>query len=90
MKPEMRKIFMEIAHNQDSLMHSSSGDLGVKTSLYLVFTAFLFSAGIQTINTAVGHLGSAKLLIVSLWCREVNYIIPFRFPCENEPTVVVC
>ena len=66
MKPEIRKTFMEIAYNQDCLMHSSSGELGVKTSLYLVFTAFLFSAGIQTINTAVGHLGSDKLLVVSL------------------------
>jgi hypothetical protein len=40
----------EVAKAQDQLMHSLSAEMSVKTSLYLVFTAFIFSASIQLIN----------------------------------------
>jgi hypothetical protein len=42
----------DVAKGQDIILHNLSAELGVKTSLYLVFTAFMFSASIQTINLA--------------------------------------
>jgi hypothetical protein len=42
----------EVVKAQDAILHNLSGELGVKTSLYLVFTAFMFSASIQVINFA--------------------------------------
>ncbi len=42
----------EVVKGQDAIMHNISGELGVKTSLYLVFSAFIFSASIQLINFA--------------------------------------
>jgi hypothetical protein len=44
-----RELF-EIAKGQDQTMHNLSAEMSVKTSLYLVFTAFIFSASIQVIN----------------------------------------
>jgi len=41
-----------MAKQQDSVMHNLSGELGVKTSLYLVFAAFILSASIQILNFA--------------------------------------
>lgn len=42
----------EVVKAQDAITHNISGELGVKTSLYLVFAAFIFSASIQLINFA--------------------------------------
>ena len=42
----------DVVKGQDAILHSTSGELGVKTSLYLVFSAFIFSASIQLINFA--------------------------------------
>lgn len=40
----------EVAKGQDQIMHRLSAEMSVKTSLYLVFTAFIFSAAIQIVN----------------------------------------
>lgn len=42
----------EVVKGQDVITHNISGELGVKTSLYLVFSAFIFSASIQLVNFA--------------------------------------
>lgn len=42
----------DMAKQQDAAMHNLSGELGVKTSLYLVFTAFVLSASIQIVTFA--------------------------------------
>jgi hypothetical protein len=56
----------EMAKQQDSIMHSLSGELGVKTSLYLVFAAFVLSASIQLLNFAKDlHAYSARCAVLS-------------------------
>ena len=40
----------ELAKNVDTTMHQMSAELSVKTSLYLVFAAFVFSASLQLMN----------------------------------------
>ena len=42
----------DVVKGQDVITHNISGELGVKTSLYLVYSAFIFSASIQLINFA--------------------------------------
>ena len=42
----------EVAKNQDVIMHNLSAEMSIKTSLYLVFSAFSFTASIQVINFA--------------------------------------
>src|SRR5216684_2190613 len=42
----------EMTKQQDFVMHNLSAELGVKTSLYLVFAAFVLSASIQLLNFA--------------------------------------
>jgi hypothetical protein len=42
----------ELAKQQDFVQHNMSAELGVKTSLYLVFAAFMLSAAIQLLNFA--------------------------------------
>ena len=55
----------EMAKQQDAAMHNLSGELGVKTSLYLVFTAFVLSASIQILNFAKDiHGGSAHRAVL--------------------------
>jgi hypothetical protein len=50
MSEEIEQRLFEVARGQDQIMHSLSAEMSVKTSLYLVFTAFIFSASIQIIN----------------------------------------
>ena len=50
MPEDVEQRLFEIAKGQDQIMHSLSAEMSVKTSLYLVFTAFIFSASIQVIN----------------------------------------
>jgi len=45
-------------------MNSISAELGTKTSLHLVFTAFLFGSGVQTVNIAVGSLFVCRRFVV--------------------------
>jgi len=47
---EVDQRLFEVAKGQDQIMHSVSAEMSVKTSLYLVFTAFVFSASIQIVN----------------------------------------
>ncbi len=47
MQIEAKKMLFDIAKGQDMLMHTISAELGVKTSLYLVFSVFLFNATLQ-------------------------------------------
>jgi len=54
MENETRKMLFEIAKSQDSLMHTASSELGVRTSLYLVFAVFLFNAAFQVSTFARG------------------------------------
>src|SRR5262249_26048198 len=55
----------EIVKQQDSVMHNVSGELGVKTSLYLVFAAFVLSASIQLLNFVKDmNLYSARCAVV--------------------------
>jgi len=42
----------EMVKQQDSMMHGISAELGVKTSLYLVFAVFELNASIQLLNFA--------------------------------------
>ena len=69
----------EVVKSQDAIMHSTSAELGVKTSLYLVFSAFVFSTSIQLINfakdlprplsqyaVAICAIGSAISLVAAL------------------------
>lgn len=42
----------DIAKQQDLVMHNLSSELSVKTSLYLVFSAFVITASIQMMNFA--------------------------------------
>jgi len=51
---EANKMIFEISKNQDGLMHSTSGELGVKTSLYLVFSFFIFNAAFQIVAFSKG------------------------------------
>ncbi|MBZ5696741.1 MAG: hypothetical protein LAN36_15450 [Acidobacteriia bacterium] len=56
----------EVVKNQDVIMHNLSAEMSVKTSLYLVFSAFSFSASIQVINFAKDiAMPCAKTAIVS-------------------------
>ncbi len=64
MEPEVRSRFLDLAIRQDSLMNSISAELGTKTSLHLVFTAFLFGSGVQTVNIAVGSLFVCRRFVV--------------------------
>jgi hypothetical protein len=50
MSEEIEQRLFEVAKGQDQIMHSLSAEMSVKTSLYLVFTAFIFSASIQIVN----------------------------------------
>jgi hypothetical protein len=50
MPEEIEQRLFEVAKGQDQIMHSLSAEMSVKTSLYLVFTAFIFSASIQIVN----------------------------------------
>jgi len=50
MSEEIEQRLFEVAKGQDQIMHSVSAEMSVKTSLYLVFTAFIFSATIQIVN----------------------------------------
>lgn len=50
MSEEIEERLFEVAKAQDQIMHNLSAEMSVKTSLYLVFTAFIFSASIQIIN----------------------------------------
>jgi hypothetical protein len=50
MPEDIERQLFEIAKGQDQIMHSLSAEMSVKTSLYLVFTAFIFSASLQVIN----------------------------------------
>jgi len=50
MPEDIEQRLFEIAKGQDQIMHSLSAEMSVKTSLYLVFTAFIFSASLQVIN----------------------------------------
>lgn len=50
MSERVEQRLFEIARGQDQIMHSASAEMSVKTSLYLVFAAFIFSASIQMIN----------------------------------------
>jgi hypothetical protein len=64
MADEAEVRLFEVAKNQDMIMHNLSAEMSVKTSLYLVFSAFSFSASIQIINFAKDILGpSAKIAI---------------------------
>jgi hypothetical protein len=59
----------EMAKQQDVIMHNASGELGVKTSLYLVFAAFMISASIQMVNFAKDmhtHTARCAVLLCSL------------------------
>lgn len=49
-------MLFEMAKQQDLIMHNLSGELAVKTSLYLVFSAFIITASIQVINLAKDNL----------------------------------
>lgn len=51
---EIERVILELAKTQDSLMHSTSAELGVKTSLYLVFSVFLVNAAFQIGSFARG------------------------------------
>jgi hypothetical protein len=54
----------EMVKQQDSTMHTLSGELGVKTSLYLVFAAFVLSASIQILNFAKDlHIYAARCAV---------------------------
>jgi hypothetical protein len=64
MEPEVRSRFLELANRQDSLMNSISAELGTKTLLHLVFTAFLFGSGVQTVNIAVNALFVCRSFVV--------------------------
>ena len=50
MESETNKMLFDIAKSQDALMQSMSTELGIKTSLYLVFSVFMFNAAFQTVN----------------------------------------
>ncbi|HUK25620.1 MAG TPA: hypothetical protein VLV49_13645 [Terriglobales bacterium] len=50
MPNEIEQALFGVAKSQDQVMHNLSAEMSVKTSLYLVFTAFVFSASIQLIN----------------------------------------
>jgi hypothetical protein len=52
MEAETKRILFEIAKSQDALMQNLSSELSVKTSLYLVFSVFLFNAAFQISNFA--------------------------------------
>ena len=55
----------EMAKQQDSLMHAFSVELSVKTSLYLVFAAFVLSSSIQVLNFARDmHTPSAQSAVL--------------------------
>ncbi|HWF37791.1 MAG TPA: hypothetical protein VG322_04685 [Candidatus Acidoferrales bacterium] len=45
----------EVVKSQDVVMHSVSAEMGVKTSLYLVFSAFYFAASMQVVNLVKGN-----------------------------------
>lgn len=49
-KVELR--LFELAKNVDAIQHNISAELSVKTSLYLVFSAFVFSASLQLMSFA--------------------------------------
>ena len=46
------EMLFDIAKGQDTILHNASAELGVKTSLYLVFTAFTFNASVQVVMFA--------------------------------------
>ena len=52
MAGETEQKLFDIAKGQDALMQSISTELGVKTSLYLVFSVFMFNAAFQIVNFA--------------------------------------
>ena len=52
MSDSAEQRLFDIARGQDVIMHNVSSELGVKTSLYLVFTVFTFSASLQLITFA--------------------------------------
>jgi hypothetical protein len=54
MQPEVKKMLFDIAKTQDAQMQNVSSELGVKTSLYLVFSVFLFNTSFQINNFASG------------------------------------
>ncbi len=58
MKAETKSLLFDIAKSQDALMQNMSAELGVKTSLYVVFSIFLFNAAFQ-INSFVKDIHGA-------------------------------
>jgi len=51
---QVKQMIFDIAKGQDVLMHNTSSELGVKTSLYLVFSVFLINAAFQISSFAKG------------------------------------
>jgi hypothetical protein len=56
----------ELAKSVDYTAHSISAELSVKTSLYLVFAAFVFTASIQLINFAKDVRSYAAVVICAI------------------------
>jgi hypothetical protein len=80
MSEEIEQRLFEVAKGQDQIMHSVSAEMSVKTSLYLVFTAFIFSAAVQIVNFSKDVAGpcsrtAIKLCSVSAVCSLVAGIM---------------
>jgi hypothetical protein len=56
----------DMVKQQDSTMHSISAELGVKTSLYLVFAVFELNASIQLLNFAKDFKASSASYAILL------------------------